>query len=181
MDAGDFVADSDDDEESKGLNSDHTNGTEHTAAVEAPGFSQERLSNGAQATSSLLAPNDHANVATTAHIQQSRSNDPALIDVFVPAGAKHAKSKTNPAEARALVSYLRARLAPTSSELAARGATLFAKNSDRERNEAQGLELHPPQSHPTTGTAALKSPLWTAVSFQRQSYRMLLLRTRRMR
>lgn len=25
----------------------------------------------------------------------------------------------------------------------AAGATLFAKNSDRERNEAQGLEVHP--------------------------------------
>ncbi len=31
--------------------------------------------------------------------------------------------------------------------MTAAGATLFAKNSDRERNEAQGLELHPAREH----------------------------------
>ncbi|HQP20714.1 MAG TPA: hypothetical protein PLG07_10390, partial [Phenylobacterium sp.] len=37
----------------------------------------------------------------------------------------------------------------------ARGATLFAKNSDRERNEAQVLEIHPRRRRSDSGRMRL--------------------------
>lgn len=55
----------------------------------------------------------------------------------------------------------------------ATGAVVFGKNSDRERNEAQGLELHPAAGHPA---GAMLKATYIAIPQARRTHAVLLSR-----